>query len=57
MNAVEGHCAGEEGLGTHGMIHELPMGSLGPTCWSGGTAVGVVSMHHGLHAAYELGQD
>ena len=54
---MEGHCAGEESLGTHGMIDGLPMGSLGPTCWSGDTVMGVVSMHRGLHAAYELEQD
>lgn len=49
---MEGHYAGEGSLGTH----EFPVGSFGPTCWSGDTAMGVTSVHHGLQAAYELGQ-
>lgn len=62
MNPREGHSAGEDSLG---VIHGLPRRSFGP--WashglgtqhaSGDTAMGVLSMHHGLRAAYSLGQD
>lgn len=37
--------------------HWVQHAGLGTQHASGDTAMGVVSMHHGLHAAYKLGQD